>query len=121
MTVDPRAIAKQRLRGEIGTIYKDAPERIALLYPSPYRVGMSSLGFQTIYREINRAPGFVAERAFLPDDVAAQRASGATLCTYESGRPVAEHSVVALSVAYELELAGVIEALELSGLPALAE
>jgi len=121
VTADPRAIAKQRLRGETGTIYKDAPERIALLYPSPYRVGMSSLGFQTIYREINGAKGFVAERAFLPDDVAAQRASGTPLCTYESGRPVAEHSVIALSVAYELELAGVIEALELSGLPALAQ
>ena len=49
---------------------------------------MSSLGFQTIYREINAHPRRVAERAFLPDDVAAQRASGAPLCTYESGRPV---------------------------------
>ena len=34
-----------------------AARRIALCYPSPYRVGMRSLGFQTIYREIHAAPG----------------------------------------------------------------
>lgn len=119
--MDPRASAKRRLQAELGTIYKDAPERVALLYPSPYRVGMSSLGFQTIYREINARPGRVAERAFLPDDVAAFRRSGAALSTYESGRPVGSHLVVALSVAYELELSGVIETLELSGLAPLAE
>jgi radical SAM superfamily enzyme YgiQ (UPF0313 family) len=109
------------LADEVGTIFRDAPERVALLYPSPYSVGMSSLGFQTIYREINGVPGRAAERAFLPDDVAAQRASNAALCTYESGRPVAEFPVVALSVAYELELAGVADALALAGIPELAE
>ena len=121
MSRDPRALAKQRLADEVGTLFRDAPERVALLYPSPYRVGMSSLGFQTIYREINNVPGRAAERAFLPDDTALQRASGAALCTYESGRPVAEFPVVALSVAYELELAGVVEALALAGIPELAE
>lgn len=119
--MNPRLVARRRLAAEIGTIIKDAPERVALAYPSPYRVGMSSLGFQTIYREINAHPRRVAERAFLPDDVPAFRALGATLCTYESGRPVGSHPVVAISVAYELELAGVIELLELSGIPPLAE
>lgn len=118
--MDTRAEIRRRLADEVGAVVKDAPERIALLYPSPYRVGMSSLGFQTIYREINADKGRVAERAFLPDDVAAQRELGA-LCTYESGRPVSDCAVVALSVAYELELAGVIDVLELSGIPALAE
>src|SRR5262249_28142081 len=69
---------------------------------------------------INAHPRRVAERAFLPDDVAAQRTSGAPLCTYESGRPVSSCAVVALSVAYELELSGVIDALALSGLAPLA-
>jgi radical SAM superfamily enzyme YgiQ (UPF0313 family) len=119
--MDPRAIVKRRLAEEIGTIVKDAPQRVALVYPSPYRVGMSSLGFQTIYREINAHPLRVAERAFLPDDLAAFRATGASLSTYESGRPVGSHRVVALSVAYELELAGVIDVLELSGIPPLYE
>jgi len=119
--MDPRASAKRRLQAELGTIYKDAPERVALVYPSPYRVGMSSLGFQTIYREINARAGRVAERAFLPDDVAAFRKAGAALCSYESGRPVSEHAVIAISVAYELELSGVVEVLQLSGLAPLCE
>ena len=121
MSRDPRAVAKQRLADEVGTLFRDAPDRVAMLYPSPYRVGMSSLGFQTIYREINGMPGRAAERAFLPDDPAAHRATGAPLCTYESGRPVAEFPVVALSVAYELELAGVVESLALAGIPELSE
>ena len=116
-----RAEARGRVADERGTIRKDAPDRVALLYPSPYRTGMSSLGFQTIYRQINERRGSVAERAFLPDDPEAFRASRTPLFTYESERPVGDFSVVALSVAYEIELAGMIEALELSGIPALAE
>lgn len=118
---DIEAEVRKRLADEIGTIHKDAPDRVALVYPSPYHVGMSSLGFQTIYREINADAGRVAERAFLPDDVAAFRRSRAPLFTYESGRAVSDHPIVALSVAYEIELAGVVEVLELSGLPPLAE
>lgn len=118
--MEPRALARSRLADERGTLRKDAPERIALCYPSPYRVAMSSLGFQTIYREINGHPRRVAERAFLPDDVDAQRRGRTPLLTYESERPVGDHPVIALSVAYEGELAGVIEVLELSGVPPLA-
>ncbi|HEX2677449.1 MAG TPA: radical SAM protein [Polyangiales bacterium] len=105
---------------ERGTLRKDAAERVALCYPSPYHVGMSSLGFQTIYREINSRAGRAAERAFLPDDVAVQRRSRQPLLTYESERVVGDYPVVALSVAYEIELAGVVDVLELSGLPPLA-
>ena len=91
--MDRRGVVRQRLADEVGTLYKDAPERVALVYPSPYRVGMSSLGFQTIYREINAHPGRAAERAFLPDDPAAERGAGGTLCTYESGLPVSSFPV----------------------------
>lgn len=96
------------------------PERVALLYPSPYHTGMSSLGYQTIYREIH-ASGRTAERAFLPDDVDAWRNARVPLFTYEAQRPVGAFRVVASSVAYEIEIAGLIQALELSGIPALAE
>jgi radical SAM superfamily enzyme YgiQ (UPF0313 family) len=42
------------------------------------------------------------------------------LITYESGTPVGNFRVVALSVAYELEIAGLIQVLEASGIPPLA-
>ncbi len=112
---------RSRLADEIGTIHKDAPEKVALLYPSPYHVGMSSLGFQTLYREINNAPGRSAERAFLPDDIEAHRRANLPLHSYESRRPVGDFPVIGLSVAFELELAGVVHSLELAGIPPLAK
>src|SRR6185369_1760145 len=90
-----------RLEAERGTLYRQAGLGVALVYPSPYHVGMSSLGYQTIYRELNTLPGVAAERAFLPDEPA--RASGGRpepLLTYESMRPVGDFPVVAFSLAY---------------------
>lgn len=110
-----------RRRDEVGAIDKEAPEAIALLYPSPYHVGMSSLGFQTIYRSVNGTRGRAAHRAFLPDDVRAWRESRTPLVTYERLRPISDYPVIAVSVAYEAELAGLIQALELAGIPPLAE
>ena len=118
---DLRADVRALLSAEVGMRAGDAAERVALVYPSPYRTGMSSLGFQTICREINESPGRAAERAFLPDDPEAYRRARMPLFTFESERPVSDFPVVALSVAYELELAGVIEVLELAGLAPLAE
>jgi radical SAM superfamily enzyme YgiQ (UPF0313 family) len=110
-----------RMREEIGAVDKEAPETIALVYPSPYRVAMSSLGYQTIYRSINATEGRAAHRAFLPDDLEAWRQSRTPLVTYEKLRPVSDYPVIAFSVAYEAEVAGLIQSLELAGVPPLAE
>ncbi len=112
---------EERLAAEQGTVLKEAPRRIALCYPSPYHIGMSSLGFQTIYREINEHAGVSAERAFLPDDVAEWRGSRLPLISYERKRPVSEFDALAFSVSYELEITGLFEMLDLAGLPLLAE
>ena len=115
-----RELREERLAAEQGTLYAQAELPVALVYPSPYHVGMSSLGFQTIYRELNALPGVAAERAFLPDDVGDARARHESLCTYESNRPVADFSIVAFSLSYELELAGLVSCLDLAGIPALS-
>ena len=80
------------LTAERGTLFKEAETRIALVYPSPYRAGMSSLGFQTIYREI-LASGRSAERAFLPEDPDRYRRSRTPLFTFESERSVSDFPV----------------------------
>jgi len=79
---------------------------------------MSSLGFQWVLELLRRA-GFSAERAFLPDDVPAARKARAPLATYETETPLGRFEVVAVSLAYELELAGLITALQLAGIPPL--
>ena len=112
-----RRLINQRLSDEIGRIHKDAPRRIALAYPSPYSVAMSSLGYQQIYRLIQAIPGMTCERVFLPD----RGAPGESPLSYEGLRPLGDFPIVALSVAYELEIAGVIELLEAGNIPALGE
>jgi radical SAM superfamily enzyme YgiQ (UPF0313 family) len=114
-----REIRASRLADETGTLHRQADLAFALCYPSPYHVGMSSLGFQSIYRGLHALAGCTAERAFLPDDVAEMYRLSEDLCTYESGRPVGDFSVVAFSLASELELAGVVTCLDLAGIPAL--
>jgi len=114
-------LVQQRLSAERGTVFKQAELAFALVYPSPYHVGMSSLGYQTIYRGLNGLPGVSAERAFLPDDAERARATNEGLATYESRRPVGDFPVVAFSLAYELELAGLVTCLDLAGIPALAQ
>ena len=111
-------LIRRRLAAEVGRIEKDAPFRVAMAYPSPYRAGMSSLGFLQIYKAIQAEEGMVAERAFLGDDEASERTPP---LTYEGLRPLGSFPVVALSVAYELELAGVVKLLEAAGIPPLRE
>jgi hypothetical protein len=116
-----RALVRRRLGDEVGRLDKDAPFRVALAYPSPYRVAMSSLGYQRVYRSIQGMPGVCCERAFLPDGADEPGvAEVPTPVTYEGLRPLAEFPLVALSVAYELEIAGVVRLLEASNLPSLA-
>ncbi|MBA3819490.1 MAG: radical SAM protein [Deltaproteobacteria bacterium] len=97
------------LADERGTLHKEAETRIALVYPSPYHVAMSSLGYQQIYRTIYEMPGFAADRAML--DVPR---------TLEQDMPLGSYPLLAFSVAYELEIAGVVETLDRINLPALA-
>lgn len=119
-TWDILARGRELLAAETGTLRKEAPFRVALLYPSPYRTAMSSLGYQSIYGRLNRLPGVAADRAMLPDDSAAHRQASAPFLTLEAERPVGDYPVLAFSVAYELEIAGVADCLDLAGLPPLA-
>jgi len=116
-----RSQVRQRLGEETGTLMKEAAFRVALCYPSPYPVGMSSLGFQAIYREIHLHPGVAAERVFLPDSAADYRRSRTPVFSYESERPLSEFPVLAFSISYELEITGLFELLDLSGIPLLRE
>jgi radical SAM superfamily enzyme YgiQ (UPF0313 family) len=111
----------ERLRAEIGRIDRDAPHRIAIVYPSPYRVAMSSLGYQTVYRIVQTTPDFCAERICLPDELGDGSESDEPISSIESHRLLGDFAVIAVSVAYELELASMIRLFERARLPALRE
>lgn len=108
---------KSHLADERGASFRQGGQSVALCYPSPYRTAMSSLGFQQIYRIIRESGDFSPERVFLPDEDVHPPSPPAV--SYESLRPLSEFSILAVSVAYELELAGLVSLLEGSRIPAL--
>jgi radical SAM superfamily enzyme YgiQ (UPF0313 family) len=97
--------------------------RVALVFPNTYFVGMSNLGFQTVYTLFNAQDGIVCERVFLPpkQELAAQVASGSPLVTLESQTPVSEFDIVAFSVSFEWDYTNVLTILRMAGIPLRAE
>ncbi len=104
------------IESEIGTIRKSWHSRvsIALVYPNRYQVGMSNLGFQTLYRLFNSYDHVVCERAFLPDG---SRSETARLTTMESGRPIAAADIIAFSLSFENDYPHVLAILDQAGIP----
>ncbi len=115
----------QTLARERGTIYKKPggkSVRIALVYPNTYYLGMSNLGFQTIYRHLNERDDVVCERAFLPEpsDLEDLSRSRKPLVTLESGLPLSSCDIVAFSISFENDYPNLIRILELARVPVLA-
>jgi radical SAM superfamily enzyme YgiQ (UPF0313 family) len=97
--------------------------RVALAFPNTYFVGMSNLGFQTVYSLFNAEDGIVCERTFLPpkSELEALRKSRAELVTLESQTLVREFDIFALSVSFEWDYTNVLTLLRLAGIPLRAE
>lgn len=116
--------ATDYLNSEEGTIFKDRqlPNSIALVYPNTYYLGMSNLGFQTLYALFNRDPQTVCERVFLPDEMILEdRQSASILRSLESQRPVSEFGCVAFSISFENDYLNVLDILNLAGVPFYAK
>ena len=121
---EQRERARQILQKEVGYTKKPHGDRlrVALAFPNTYWVGMSNLGFQTVYRLFNAEPDVVCERFFLPpkQELAALVASRAPLLTLESQTPVGDFDIVAFSVSFEWDYVNVLTLLRLAGLPRYA-
>ena len=120
-----RERALELLSKEVGYVRKPhgGKVRVALVFPNTYFVGMSNLGFQTVYTLFNAEDDIVCERVFLPPktELAAQLASGAPLLTLESQTPVGDFDVMAFSVSFEWDYTNVLTLMRLAGLPPRAE
>lgn len=95
---------------------------VALVYPHEYQVGMSNLGFQTIYHLLNAHPELACERAFLPGEAELQeyQRCGTPLLSLESQRPLTDFAAVAFSLAFEPDYLNVLTILALARIPLLA-
>lgn len=119
-----RERAQSILAKEAGYTLKPHADRVrvALAFPNTYWVGMSNLGFQTIYRLLNAEADVVCERFFLPpkQELAQLVASRTPIVTVESGTPVGDFDVVAFSVSFEWDYVNVLTLLRMAGLRARA-
>jgi radical SAM superfamily enzyme YgiQ (UPF0313 family) len=119
-----RERAQETLAKEVGYVTKPHGDRlrVALAFPNTYWVGMSNLGFQTVYRLFNAHDDIVCERFFLPpkQELAEMLATNARVVTLESQTPVADFDVIAFSVSFEWDYVNVLTLLRLAGIPRYA-
>jgi len=119
MAYKSKAFNKRLVESEIGTIRKEPNGRtkIVLVYPHTYQVGMSNLGFQTLYQLLNDIDQVVCERAFLPP-----KDPGATVkpTTIESNRPLSAFDIIAFSISFENDYPSLLTILENAGIPLLS-
>jgi len=107
---------RDRLHGESGAVIKNHRNRltVALVYPHTYHIGMSNLGFLTVYRLINRSDRVVCERAFLPDE---NGEAVRDIRTVKSGKAIGAFDIVAFSLSFENDYPAILAILEKAGLP----
>lgn len=108
-------------REETGAVRKSWSGRIrvALVYPNTYHVGMSNLGFQTVYHLLNEMDHLVCERVFLPDR--GRASDDARPLSVESGRPLTDFDVIAFSISFESDYPHILAILDRSGIPLISE
>jgi len=108
---------QRRLDAEISVMGKQERQgetAVALIYPNTYHLGMSNLGFQTVYGLLNELDGIVCERSFLPDQNVADTGD---IISIESGRALATFDIIAVSLSFENDYPNLLLILEKAGLP----
>jgi radical SAM superfamily enzyme YgiQ (UPF0313 family) len=93
--------------------------RVAMAYPNLYTVGMSNLGFQSVYRMLNALPDVVCERVFLPDDVHTEEMerTGRPLGSFETGADLRGFDLIAFSILFENDYLHVLKMMRMAGIP----
>jgi radical SAM family uncharacterized protein len=111
--------AKGILEKEKGTVRKPwgGKHSICLIYPNSYHVGMSNLGFQTLYHHLNLEEDIVCERAFLPDPEDLQEYHQTPLFSLESPKPLSDFDILAFSVSFENDFLNIFSIFTLAHLP----
>ena len=87
------------------TVNPHAGQKVAIVYPNTYFVGMSNLGLHIIYEEINLRNDSVCERIFLPEkkELEAYDKTKTPLMSVETQRPMHQFDVVTFDVTFEMD------------------
>ena len=116
--------AKALLSEEKGTVKKpwSSNTTVVLVYPNRYHVGMSNLGFQSIYQLFNNLPDTLCERSFLPEREEQWELirSQSVLFSLESFHPFRDFHFIAFSLSFENDYLNILTILKLANIPLLS-
>ncbi|MEN8257770.1 MAG: radical SAM protein [Thermodesulfobacteriota bacterium] len=103
------------LAQEQGTIIKKWKGKlpIALVFPNSYRLAMSNLGMQLVYKIANDHPDIVCERVFLPE-------TAGPPVSVESGRLLTDFPVILCALSFESDYLNFLRILLQAGIEPLA-
>ena len=113
--IERKLVNRKDLIDRLQELYKDedsrvtvnphAGQKVAIVYPNTYFVGMSNLGLHIIYEEINLRNDSVCERIFLPEkkELEAYDKTKTPLMSVETQRPMHQFDVVAFDVTFEMD------------------
>ena len=125
MSDDITALYRAILAKEKGAIRKDWGGKmpVALAFPNQYRLGMSNLGIQIVYRLLNERTDVVAERFFLPEgrEMALYNRDEGPLVSLESQTPITNFDLAAFSISFENDYPNVLQMLKMGRIPLLSE
>ena len=111
---------------EVNSVMKD-PEKVsirfAMCFPDVYEIGMSHLGIQILYDMFNRRDDVWCERVYSPwtDLDQIMREQKIPLFALESQDPIKDFDFLGITIQYEMCYTNILQILDLSGIPLLAE
>ena len=111
---------------EVNAVIKDKEQvdiRFAMCFPDVYEIGMSHLGIQIIYDMLNQFEDVWCERVYSPwvDLDAIMRKEQIPLFSLESQDPIRNFDFLGITIQYEMCYTNILQILDLSGIPFLAE
>lgn len=111
--------------GEVNISVKDwqaTPLRVALAFPDIYDIGVSNVGLQILYDQINGRADALAERVYTPwhDMEAVMRAEGIPLYSLETLHPILDFDILGFTLPYETLYTNTLNMLNLAGIPVRA-
>lgn len=112
--------------GEVNSVVKEKGKiavRFCMCFPDIYEIGMSHLGMQILYSMFNTWDDVWCERVYSPwtDLDKLMRERNLPLFGLESQEPVKEMDFLGITLQYEMCYTNILQILELSQIPLLAE
>ena len=111
--------------GELNSAKKDPAKvdaNFTFAFPDIYEIGMSYLGLQILYHELNKRENIYCQRVFSPavDMEEMMRAENVPLMSLETKMPIRDMDIVGFTLQYEMSFTTVLNMLDLAQIPVIA-